>query len=113
MPTETDLNAREASIERYPEVERFAGLMLSELAANSGKGDQAGWLAAPPRALLHDITWHWAKLARALSAFENAVGHKAQHHHADEVREYAADVANMAMMLVDRLGLLPEGAPDV
>lgn len=71
----------------YPETVRFARRMRAELHANRGKGDQAGWMAATPRALVEDCLYHLAKLSRALR---------------DEpplVAELCADVANMAMMV--------------
>lgn len=90
---------------RYPEVAQFTDLMLLELAANARKGDQAGWRGATPDALLNDITWHWAKLAMAWREWK-VQGPSA--HTAQELREYAADVANMSMMFIDNLGLLEE-----
>lgn len=104
----------------YPEVDRFRVLMLRELEANSRKGDQAGWLRADPEWLLHDITWHWAKLAMAWRDKKHALGSCRDtegcadplgcddHAPIDaRLREYGADVANMSLMFLDRLGLLP------
>lgn len=79
--------------ERYPEVERFAKRMRLELYANRGKGDQASWMAATPRALIEDTLYHLAKLSRAVRD-EPAL-----------VAELCADVANMAMMVGERVGV--------
>lgn len=73
---------------RYPEVESFADLMRKELYANRGKGDQPVWRVADPKNLAYDISWHLVKLMSALK--------EANH---NEVREYSADVANLAMMV--------------
>lgn len=104
--------------DRYPEVARFAALMRDELVANSRKGDQAGWLRADPEALLHDVTWHWAKMAMAWRDLKHLNGScrdpiACKEHPKDRaevdarLREHAADVANMSLMFLDRLGLLP------
>lgn len=89
-------------------VPRFAALMQAELDANAARKGDGGWLHATPEALLHDITWHWAKLAVALRNRRNMEALGADLSDADaQVSEFAADVANMAAMLLDRLGLLP------
>lgn len=115
-----------ALVARYPEVRAFAALMLTELDANSRKGDKAGWMSADPEALLHDITWHWAKLAMAFRERKHHLGscrdpQACSDHPRDwltveaAIQEHAADVANMSLMFLDRLGLLSptQGAPDV
>ncbi len=87
LPADADLRAV------YPESERFARRMRVELHANRGKGDQAGWMAATPRELIEDTLYHLAKLSRAVR---------------DEpwlVAELCADVANMAMMVGERVGV--------
>jgi hypothetical protein len=75
---------------KYPEVELFAARMLQELADNSGKGDQAGWLSMSLKEAWAEIAWHNAKMATAIKL-----------HQWDLVRELCADVANGAMMLDD------------
>ena len=75
----------------------FLALMRSELHANAGKGDRPGWLAMNPGECLLEIFYHMGKLQKAV-----------KHNDDTGIREYAADVANMAMMLVDICGLLPD-----
>ncbi|RFF51690.1 hypothetical protein D0A35_05390 [Xanthomonas campestris] len=74
----------------------FVAMMERELHANAGKGDRPGWLSMDSSTALLEIYHHMGKLQRATK-------------NADEpgIVEYAADVANMAMMLVDVFGLLP------
>jgi hypothetical protein len=78
--------------ERYPEVGVFVDSMYRELAANAHKGDQEGWRTMTLRQAWQEISWHAAKLAVAI---------KVNDEHG--MREYAADVANGCMMLVDIL----------
>lgn len=73
----------------------FLVLMRKELHANSGKGDRPGWLAMQPGQCLLEIYWHVAKLSAAVKNGDQAL-----------IAEYAADVANMAMMQADIAGLL-------
>jgi hypothetical protein len=82
----------EALRQRYPEVERFVESMYRELEANAHKGDQAGWLTMTLRQAWQEISWHAAKLAVAIKSNDETLA-----------REYAADVANGCMMLVDIL----------
>lgn len=77
---------------RYPEVAPFVASMYRELEANAHKGDQAGWLLMPLRQAWQEISWHSAKLAVAIKSNDE-----------QRIREYAADVANGCMMLVDIL----------
>ena len=75
----------------------FQREMIEQLAANKKKGDRAGWLACEPMQLVLEIYYHTGKLQEAV-----------KNNNADLVREYSADVANMAMMVLDRTGgLLP------
>lgn len=73
----------------------FVALMRAELHANSEKGDRPGWLAMDTNTALFEIYYHMAKLTYAIRK-EDAAGAK----------EFAADVANMCMMLLDTTGLL-------
>lgn len=83
---------------KYDDVLRpFLALMENELHANAGKGDRPGWLAMTPGECLLEIFYHMGKLQKAVKKGDD-----------DGVREYAADVANMCMMLVDLCGLLVE-----
>lgn len=73
----------------------FVALMRAELHANSEKGDRPGWLAMDTNTALFEIYYHMAKLTYAIRK-EDGAG----------AREFAADVANMCMMLLDTTGLL-------
>lgn len=73
----------------------FLNMMNAELHANSGKGDRPGWLAMDRKTALLEIFYHLAKLQKATKDDDLA-----------GIREYAADVANMAMMLADICGVL-------
>lgn len=68
----------------------FLALMRRELHANSGKGDRPGWRRMSPEAALLEIYHHTAKLAKAVKNNDGPA-----------IEEYSADVANMAMMLLD------------
>jgi len=80
------------NFEGYPELVPFVARMLAELRANSHKGDQEGWRKMPLRQAWHEISWHAAKLAVAIKDDDET-----------KMREYAADIANGAMMLNDIL----------
>lgn len=71
----------------------FLALMEIELHANSRKGDRPGWLAMSKAVGMLEIYYHAAKLQKAVKDED-----------LPSVREYAADVANMAMMLLDVCG---------
>jgi len=71
----------------------FVALMRAELHANSGKGDRPGWLRMSTDTCLLEIYYHLAKLQKAV---RKEAG--------NAICEHAADVANMAMMLVDICG---------
>lgn len=71
----------------------FVALMETELHANARKGDRPGWLSMPPSTALLEIYWHTAKLSAAVKNNDAAL-----------IREHSADVANMAMMLLDVCG---------
>ena len=107
--------------EREEVLRRFVFAMQEELAANAGKGDRPGWLSMSPREALAEVQHHYVKLHAAVVEFdrwENCreprplpwMGHRPVT--ADllvaAIREYAADVANMAMMAADRCGALKE-----
>jgi hypothetical protein len=83
---------------KYEEVLRpFLALMEKELHANAGKGDRPGWLQMDSKTAILEVFYHMGKLHQAVHRGE-----------AEAIKEYAADVANMCMMLVDVFGLLPE-----
>lgn len=83
---------------KYDEVLRpFLALMEKELHANAGKGDRPGWLQMDSKTAVLEVFYHMGKLHQAVHRGE-----------AEAIKEYAADVANMCMMLVDVCGLLHE-----
>jgi len=82
---------------KYEEVLRpFLALMEKELHANAGKGDRPGWLKMDGKTAILEVFYHMGKLHQAVHRGE-----------AEAIKEYAADVANMCMMLVDVCGFLP------
>lgn len=88
----------EASDGKYADVlVPFLHLMEAELHANTGKGDRPGWLAMDRKTGLLEIFYHLAKMQKAVKDDDQP-----------GIREYGADVANMAMMLVDICGALPD-----
>lgn len=78
----------------------FLKSMEHELHANAKKGDRPSWMQMDRKTALLEIYYHLGKLQKATSDNDPA-----------GIVEYAADVANMAMMLVDVCGLLA-AAPD-
>jgi hypothetical protein len=81
---------------KYGDVLRpFVAMMEKELHANAGKGDRPGWLEMDGKTGLLEIFYHLSKLQKAV-----------KDGNPDGIREYAADVANMSMMLVDICGQL-------
>lgn len=83
----------------------FVVQMEHELHANAGKGDRPGWLRMTPDTALLEIYYHLSKLQKAVRD-DNGPG----------IQEYAADVANMSMMLLDICGglaLIEYEAPQV
>jgi len=68
----------------------FLALMRSELHANAHKGDRPGWLQMDSKTAILEVFYHMGKLHQAVHRGEEAA-----------IKEYAADVANMCMMLVD------------
>lgn len=92
----------------------FVEHMQRELAANSGKGDRPGWMRDTPRDLLAEIQHHYVKLHAVVVEVDREekgqtsrpVPWGATMATRELVAEFAADVANMAMMLADRCGAL-------
>ena len=74
----------------------FLALMRRELHANSAKGDRPGWLKMSADTALLEIYWHTAKLSAAVKNNDGPA-----------IIEHSADVANMAMMLLDVCGGIP------
>lgn len=100
---------------------RFIYAMEGELAANSGKGDRAGWMSDTPRSLLAEVQHHYVKLHAAVVEFDRwendniprplpwlreDSGYYSLAQLLAAIREFSADVANMAMMVADRCGAL-------
>lgn len=81
---------------KYDEVLKpFLAMMEKELHANAGKGDRPGWLGMSAAECLLEIYYHLGKLQKAVKDGDG-----------DGICEYAADVANMSMMLTDICGAL-------
>lgn len=90
------LNKAQGVSGKYAEVLKpFLAMMENELHANAGKGDRPGWLKMDRKTALLEIYYHLGKLQKAAKD-DDQTG----------IIEYAADVANMSMMLVDVCGLL-------
>jgi hypothetical protein len=85
---------RAAGPEKYDDVLLpFLSLMRKELHANSRKGDRPGWLAMDANTALLEVYWHAAKLSAAVKNNDGPA-----------IMEHSADVANMAMMVLDICG---------
>lgn len=89
------------AVQKYDDVLLpFLSLMRKELHANSSKGDRPGWLRMDPNTALLEIYWHTAKLSVAVNKNDGPA-----------IMEHSADVANMAMMLLDVCGGLAFAEP--
>ena len=71
----------------------FVAAMRQELHANSSKGDRPGWLKMDANTALLEVYWHAAKLSAAVKNNDGPA-----------IQEHSADVANMAMMVLDVCG---------
>jgi hypothetical protein len=100
-------------------LERFVSMMADELAANNSKGNRPGWLEMDRKAAVAEVHWHASKLAVSAksASLEMSVadpperGTYIERRRADTC-EYAADVANCALILLDCMGLiLPPSQP--
>ncbi len=78
----------------------FLAMMRAELHANADKGDRPGWLTMDRDTAMLEVYHHAAKLAKAL-----------RNDNVPMICEHAADVANMAMMVVDVCGALIYATP--
>jgi hypothetical protein len=85
----------------------FVAFMVEELAANSHKGDRPGWLTMTPQEAIAELLYHAGKLAVAVRQIQSDPDPRLPLT-AAEVREYAADTANCALMVLDVCGLLME-----
>ncbi len=90
-----------------PYVLAFAELMEAKLEANRHKGNREGWMKASPNALLERLREELVELIWALRGTTLEPGPDAL----AAVAHEAADVANFAMMIADRIGALPLPAP--
>lgn len=79
----------------------FLSLMRRELHANSRKGDRPGWLRMDANTALLEVYWHTAKLSAAVKNNDGPA-----------IMEHSADVANMALMVLDICGGLAFVEPD-
>lgn len=70
--------------------QRFVEDMHRELEANAHKGEPGSWRVISPEVLWNDTMYHMAKLIYAM-----------KHQHDAQVREFAADVANMVRMTAE------------
>lgn len=86
-------------------VNLFVTEMVEELAANSHKGNRPGWLTMTPAQAVAELLYHAGKLAVAVRQVQRDPDPRIQLTEA-EVREYAADTANCALMVLDVMGLL-------
>ena len=71
----------------------FVAAMRKELHANTRKGDRPGWLTMDANTALLEVYWHAAKLSAAVKNNDGPA-----------IQEHSADVANMAMMVLDICG---------
>lgn len=78
----------------------FIEAMADELRANATKGDRSSWLTMSSRDAIAEVLYHAAKLAYAARQHLQGEGEM------DRVREFAADVANCALMTADIHGAL-------
>jgi hypothetical protein len=104
-------------LDKHPQewvcVEEFVAMMVEELAANDGKGNRPGWLTMSRKDAIAVVHWHASKLAVAAKEAADVPGkgdsllRRANHDGAvRQTREFAADTANCALMVLDCMGLL-------
>jgi hypothetical protein len=97
-------------------VERFVSLMIEELAANDEKGNRPGWLTMTPAEAVAELLYHAGKLSLAVREVGSgkAPDPRTAGFHPADVQEFAADVANCALMVLDcmRPSLLSLSAPE-
>ena len=87
------------------QLDKFVHEMRRELAANADKGDRPGWLTMTPAQAVAEVLYHAGKLSVAVRQSQRAPDPRLQLG-LEEVREYAADVANCALMVADIMGVL-------
>lgn len=80
----------------WPYVLEFARAMEFKLSKNRHKGDRNGWMSSDPDWLMARLVGEMLELKTALRRMDR-----------EAVLLEAADVANYAMMIADRIGALP------
>jgi hypothetical protein len=85
-------------------VDTYAEWMKNELSENWIKGDREVWTNYSMDECFSEIRYHLDKL-------ENAVAMNSDGSNNDQVKEYAADVGNCAMIFLDVLGLIEPAPP--
>lgn len=99
QPSTAPVAAVREAVGKYDDVlQPFLAMMRAELHANAGKGDRPGWLTMDRDTAMLEVYHHAAKLAKAL-----------RNDNVPLICEHAADVANMALMVVDICGALTLG----
>jgi hypothetical protein len=110
-------------LSRHPEeseaVRRFVALMVIELRANDVKGNRPGWLTMDRKTAIAEVHWHASKLAVAAKDLDSEKAQDLEDcdrretlvRYGDPVREFAADVANCALMVLDCMRLLDMPEP--
>lgn len=112
---------REQRADEWKALGLFVECMIEELAENVVKGGRTtqagrpGWLTMNRKQAMAEIGWHLAKLQVAAKDLDARRGGSSilvegemEEAYAEAVREYAADVANCALMALDVMGLLFE-----
>jgi hypothetical protein len=102
-------------LDKHPQeqfcVESFVAMMVEELAANDGAGNRPGWLTMDRKTAIGEVHWHAAKLAVAVKDADHALRDGPDDlvdglRNVQAVREFAADTAICALMVLDCMGLL-------
>lgn len=83
--------------------ERFFSMMIEELAANDEKGNRPGWLTMTPAEAIAEMLYHAGKLSLAVREVGSgkAPDPRTAGFTIGDVHEFAADVANCALMVLD------------
>lgn len=92
--------------------ERFYAFMIEELAANAEKGNRVGWLQMSPAQAVAELLYHAGKLSLAVREVGSgkAPDPRTSGFSIADVREYAAGVANCALMVLDCTELAQSGS---
>lgn len=87
-------------------VKQFVKQMYWELVDNKDKGGRKNWLGVNADDLMNQIHEHVSKLQIAYLAMRKARPTGWDKPSPELVKEFAADTANLCMMLLDNLGLI-------